>query len=118
MNKILLINDSENAEELAMILGFDLGIKNHRVRAIFPVLDYALRVVKKNPTEFKFIIIEPHNEMLSKKFVLVHELSREFPNIQIITIGKPKFSRSDMPNIYSFEDIEKAALHIKEVFDE
>jgi len=115
--KTLLINETENPEELNMMLGFDLGLREYQVRAIFPSLEYALMVLKKSPGEFKFIVIEPHKEMLIKKFAMINTLSKNFPGIPILIIGESRFTRSNLlnnklNNLHHFETLEGAARFI------
>ena len=113
---ILLINDTESAEDFAFMLGI-LGLKKHRVRAIFPSLEYAKMVCKKNSDKFDFIVIENCEETLLFRINLINELATDFRDIYVISIGERKYERRDMPNIQWFEKIEEAARFIAEHSD-
>ena len=113
----LLINDSESPDEFALILGFDLGVTDHKVKAILPVLEYAMKVIEKRPKEIRFVVIDDF-EYDVKKISMANELSMNFPTIEVIVVGKKKYERGDTPNLHSFKNLRAAALYIKQTLEE
>lgn len=107
----LIINENGDPREFILMIGLNLELREQRVTAIYPSLDYAFILLGRNPIKFEYVVVENLKMQTGMKINMLNQLAMNLVEMQIISVGF-RYTRGDMPNLHYVRNLQEAANFI------